>query len=148
VSLFSLSSAALPQGPPAQRFDIPGARLFKKNQAEVEDGKLLDRAGKYLESHPFSLVVVAAQTGMEGDTDTDRKLTEARAYTARQWLVEHFPLNDTRVKALGMGKTPDVRSAGELSILVYSESAPAETNAAGRAIPPATAAPVPAAHPH
>jgi outer membrane protein OmpA-like peptidoglycan-associated protein len=135
-------------GPPSYRFDIPGARLYRKNEAEIEDSKLLDPAGKYLESHPFSQVVVTAQSGMEGDTDTDRKLTEARAYAARQWLVKHFLLDDTRIKTLGLGKTRDVPPTGELSILVYTDGAPAETNDADRATSPATTAPASAAHPH
>ena len=140
--------AALPPGPPAQRFDIAGARLFrKKNEAEVQDGKLLDQAGRYLASHPFSLAVVTAQAGMEGDSDTDRKLTEARAFAARQWLVNHFPLDDTRIRTLGSGKAPGAQASGELSILVYTDGVPAETNAADRAIPPAITGGV-AAHRH
>jgi phospholipid/cholesterol/gamma-HCH transport system substrate-binding protein len=138
--------AALPPGPPAQRFDLPGARVFKKNEAQVEDGKALDQAGKYLESHPFWLAVVTAKAGMEGDSDADRKLTAARAYAARLWLVNHFSLEDTRIKTLAMGKTPAVPASGEVSILVYSDGGPAETNAADRAEPSATTSPVPASH--
>src|SRR6185437_705915 len=127
------ATSSLPAGPPAQRFDIPGKDLFeKKKHAEVEHGKLLDEAGNYLRSHPFSLVVVAAEAGMEGDTATQQKLTEARAYAARQWLVDHFPLADTRIKTIGLGKSPDAPPGGEVSILVYGGTGAAPTGAADR----------------
>jgi phospholipid/cholesterol/gamma-HCH transport system substrate-binding protein len=114
----------IPPGPPARRFNIPASRLFKgNNDAQVKNGKALDEAGAYLKSHPFSLAVVSAETGMQGDTDTQRKLTEARAYAARQWLVNHFPLDDTRIKMIGLGKRPDVPPTGEVSILIYTNTA-------------------------
>lgn len=133
--------AGLPAAAPARRFNIPATRLFKgKNTAAVKNGKALDEAGAYLKSHPSALVVVSAASGIEGDTDTERKLTEARAYSTREWLVNHFPLNDTRIKTIGLGKTRDVPPGGEVSILVYGNGVappPAAIGAADRSGKPA-----------
>lgn len=128
--------AALPAGQPAQSFNVPGAQVFRtKSEADVDHGKLLEEAGKYLQSHPYSMAVVTAKGGLGGDTDTGRKLTEARAYAAREWLVKHFQLDDSRIKTLGMGLTPGVPPTGELSIMVYTNVSPPGTGAADRADP-------------
>ncbi len=142
--------AGLPAAAPVRRFNIPAARLFKgKNTAAVKDGKVLDEVGAYLKAHPSALVVVSAAAGMVGDTDTERKLTEARAYTTREWLVNHFPLNDTRIKTIGLGKMQDVPPTGEVSILVYGNGVappPAAIGAADRSgKTPAGPAPAPSA---
>ena len=48
------------------------------------------------------MVVVSA--GMEGDTQKDLVLTEARAMVVREYLVENFGFDDSQLKTLGMGK--------------------------------------------
>ena len=56
---------------------------------------------------------------MKGDTDKDRPLTEARAYAVRQYLVNNFRLDDTRIKTLGMGKSETTGNAGKVDVLIY-----------------------------
>ena len=122
-----------PAAPVKQRFEIPGAAVFKnKNNAYIKHGDSLDAVGAYLQSHPFSMVVVKAESGMEGNTDTQRTLTDARAYAARQWLVDHYPLDDTRIKTFGAGKTHNVPASGRLSILVYGEGVATSSGVAER----------------
>ena len=41
---------------------------------------------------------------MEGDTQIDLVLTEARAMVVREYLVENFGFDDSQLKTLGMGK--------------------------------------------
>ena len=41
---------------------------------------------------------------MEGDTQKDLVLTEARAMVVREYLVENFGFDDSQLKTLGMGK--------------------------------------------
>jgi hypothetical protein len=77
---------------------------------------------------------------MEGDTQKDLVLTEARAAVVREYLVENFGFDDSQLKTLGLGKQPDANSAkdwGTVQILIYP---------AGTEIPPKkeTAAGVPA----
>jgi outer membrane protein OmpA-like peptidoglycan-associated protein len=45
-------------------------------------------------------------TGMDGDTQKDLVLTEARAMVIREYLVENFGFDDSQLKTLGMGSRP------------------------------------------
>ena len=47
-----------------------------------------------------------------------------RAMVVRDYLVQHFKLDDTRIKTAGLGKSQDVSERGRVKILVY----PAGTN--------------------
>jgi phospholipid/cholesterol/gamma-HCH transport system substrate-binding protein len=110
----------LPVESAQQAFDYDAGKLFDKvDSAKLKDPKKLSQAGKYLESDPFGLAVVTAYTGMKGDTDKDRPLTEARAYAVREYLVKNFRLDDTRIKTLGLGKSEKAGDAGEVDVLVY-----------------------------
>jgi hypothetical protein len=59
---------------------------------------------------------------MEGDTQKDLVLTEARAMVVREYLVENFAFDDSQLKTLGMGKQKDSNSDvgwGTVQIFVY-----------------------------
>jgi hypothetical protein len=67
---------------------------------------------------------------MEGDTQKDLVLTEARAMVVREYLVENFGFDDSQLKTLGMGKQPTASPDagwGTVQILIYP---------AGTEIPP------------
>ncbi|HTW64697.1 MAG TPA: MlaD family protein [Bryobacteraceae bacterium] len=110
--------AALPRGPPVQMFDYDGQKLFN-DQAKLKDQKALREAGGYLQTNPFSLAVVVVSTGMKGETDKDRVLSEGRAAAIRDYLAKNFRLDDTRIKTLGVGKSDDTGDNGKAEILVY-----------------------------
>jgi hypothetical protein len=59
---------------------------------------------------------------MDGDTQKDLVLTEARAMVIREYLVENFGFDDSQLKTLGMGKqtgaNPDA-DWGSIQILIY-----------------------------
>ena len=66
--------------------------------------------------------MVVAATGMEGDTQKDLVLTEARAMVVREYLVENFGFDDSQLKTLGMGKQTNPSSDanwGTVQIFVY-----------------------------
>jgi phospholipid/cholesterol/gamma-HCH transport system substrate-binding protein len=117
--------AALPQGQPLQTFEFDGQKLFNE-EAKLKDQKALKEAGDYLQSNPFGLAVVAVSTGMKGETDKDRVLSEGRAAVIRDYLAKNFRLDDTRIKTLGLGKSEDTGDNGKAEILVY----PAASSAA------------------
>ena len=81
----------------------------------------MKEAGTFLESNPYGLVVVAGSTDQKGDSEKDRLLTEARAMVVRDYLVQNFKLDDTRVKTIGLGKSADSNPAGRMEILVYAK---------------------------
>ncbi len=117
--------AQLPPRPPAMKFVYDGEELFDKpTTAKLKKEKLLHEAGQYLETHPQGLVVIAAYTDMKGDSEKDRTLTQARATVARKYLVEHYRLNDKRIKTLGLGKSDEIGGTSQLHILVFSPGQP------------------------
>jgi hypothetical protein len=67
----------------------------------------------------FDLAVVAASNDV-GDTDKDRVLTQARAKVVRDYLVQNFQFDDTRLKIIGLGKSAKPGDTGKVEILVYN----------------------------
>ena len=70
----------------------------------MKDQKTLKAAGDFLAQTQFGVAVVVVSTGMDGDTQKDLVLTEARAMVIREYLVENFGFDDSQLKTLGMGK--------------------------------------------
>jgi phospholipid/cholesterol/gamma-HCH transport system substrate-binding protein len=121
----------LPQGTPTKQFTYSAKQLFdKQDSAKLKNQKSLNAGGEFLANNQFGFAVVVVSTGMEGDTQKDLVLTEARAMVVREYLVEHFGFDDSELKTLGMGKQPGTDSDagwGTVQIFVYP---------AGTEIPP------------
>jgi phospholipid/cholesterol/gamma-HCH transport system substrate-binding protein len=125
----------LPQGTPVKEFTYPAKQLFdKQDSAKLKNQKSLNAGGEFLANNQFGFAVVVASAGMEGDTQKDLVLTEARAMLVREYLVENFGFDDSQLKTLGMGKQTDAKSDmkkdagwGTVQILIYP---------AGTEIPP------------
>jgi len=112
--------AELPAGAPAKNFTYRAARLFDKpDDAKIKNGRMLDEAGHFLEQNSFGVAVVVSRADMKGDTDKERQLTAARAAVAREYLVQHFKLDDTRIKIMGAGKSADAADGGDVEVMVY-----------------------------
>ncbi|MGA7288905.1 MAG: MlaD family protein [Terriglobales bacterium] len=113
----------LPQGAPVKEFTFPAKQLFdKQDSAKLKNQKSLNAGGEFLADNQFGFAVVVASTGMEGDTQKDFVLTEARAMVVREYLVEHFGFDDSLLKTLGMGKQTTASSDaswGTVQIFVY-----------------------------
>lgn len=111
----------LPNGKPARSFLYDPKSLFDKpDSARLKNQKNLDAAGQYLQSQKFGLAVIAASTGRTGDSDKELALSEARSFVVRKYLVENFPLDDTLVKTLGLGKSATASQGGSIEILIYA----------------------------
>jgi phospholipid/cholesterol/gamma-HCH transport system substrate-binding protein len=111
----------LPKGQAVKTFTYNPKSLFAKlDSAKLKDEKTLDAAGQFLQNQKFGLAVIVGTTGRKGDTDKERVLSEARGFVVRKYLVENFQLDDTRVKTLGLGKTPDSIPDGSIEILIYA----------------------------
>jgi phospholipid/cholesterol/gamma-HCH transport system substrate-binding protein len=113
----------LPQGAAAKEFRYSGKQLFdKQDSAKLKNQKALNAGGEFLANNPFAFAVVAVSAGMEGDTQKDLVLTEARAMVIREYLVENFGFDDSQLKTLGMGKQAGASpsaSWGTVQILIY-----------------------------
>jgi phospholipid/cholesterol/gamma-HCH transport system substrate-binding protein len=132
--------ASLPQGMPLKSFTYTAKQLFdSRDTAKLKDQKSLKAAGDFLAQNPFGVAVVVVSTGMEGDTQKDLVLTEARAMVIREYLVENFGFDDSLLMTLGMGKQAGANLEadwGSIQILIFP---------AGTEIPAEKPAPVPAA---
>jgi outer membrane protein OmpA-like peptidoglycan-associated protein len=121
----------LPQGTPTKEFSFSAKQLFdKQDSARLKNQKSLNAGGEFLANNQFGFAVIVASAGMEGDTQKDLVLTEARAMVVREYLVENFGFDDSQLKTLGMGKQAVASSdagGGMVRILIYP---------AGTEIPP------------
>jgi phospholipid/cholesterol/gamma-HCH transport system substrate-binding protein len=114
----------LPPEQNAKKFEYEGKELFDRpDTAKLRNQKILNEAGTFLQGNPFSLAVVVAATGMKGDADKDKQLSEARAAVLRDYLAKNFKFDDTRLKTLGLGKSPEASDYGRVEILVYPGAA-------------------------
>jgi len=115
----------LPQGAPTKEFTYPAKQLFdKQDSAKLKNEKSLNAGGEFLANNQFGVAVVVASAGMEGDTQKDLVLTEARAMVVREYLVENFGFDDSQLKTLGMGKQTDTSSDagwGMVQIFIYPD---------------------------
>jgi outer membrane protein OmpA-like peptidoglycan-associated protein len=139
----------LPQGTPMKEFTYPAKQLFDaQNSAKLKNQKSLNAGGEFLANNQFGFAVIVASAGMEGDTQKDLVLTEARAMVVREYLVEHFGFDDSQLKTLGMGKQADTASDGgwgTVRILIYptgTEIPPDKQTQAGAVSKAAPAQPV------
>jgi phospholipid/cholesterol/gamma-HCH transport system substrate-binding protein len=115
--------ARLPSAAPAMRFSYESKAIFDApDNAKIKNPKPLREAGQYLEQNPFELVVIAAASGMKGDSDQMLVLSQARAMVLRDYLVANFKMADTRVKTLARGKTQSAPVDGGIEILIYPPS--------------------------
>jgi outer membrane protein OmpA-like peptidoglycan-associated protein len=128
--------SALPQGTPLKTFTFAAKQLFDgRDSAKLKNQKALDAGGAFLADNQFGFAVIVVSTGMEGDTQQELVLTEARAMVVRNYLVDNFGFDDSQLKTLGMGKQPSANAAdwGTIQILVFP---------VGASIPPASKPPV------
>jgi phospholipid/cholesterol/gamma-HCH transport system substrate-binding protein len=119
----------LPQGTPVKEFTFSAKQLFdKQDSAKLKNQKSLNPGGEFLANNQFGIAVVVASAGMEGDTQKELVLTEARAMVVREYLVGNFGFNDSQLKTLGMGKQSEAEAKaksdagwGTVKIVVYPE---------------------------
>jgi phospholipid/cholesterol/gamma-HCH transport system substrate-binding protein len=117
--------SGLPQGTPLKAFTYTVKQLFdNRDSAKLRNQKSLDAAGEFLAQNPFGVAVVVVSSGMEGDTNKELVLTEARAMVIREYLVEGFGFDDRALKTLGLGKQTESNPGadwGSIQILIFPE---------------------------
>lgn len=117
--------AKLPARAPAKQFVFDDKELFDKpDTAKLKKEKLLNQVGAYLESTPYALAVVVANTGAKGEKEDNVKLSQARAMVVRQYLAQKFKVDDSRIKTMGAGETEQANgTGGRVAIVVYPAGA-------------------------
>ena len=113
----------LPAGVPLKAFTYTAKQLFDtRDSAKLKNQKSLNAGGQFLADNRFGFAVVVVSAGMEGDTQKDLVLTEARAMVIREYLVENFGFDDSQLKTLGMGKQTGANldaDWGSIQILIF-----------------------------
>jgi outer membrane protein OmpA-like peptidoglycan-associated protein len=119
----------LPQATPSKTFSFAAKQIFDgRESAKLKDQKALKEVGDFLAKNQYGFAVVVASTGMEGDTQKDLVLTQARAMVVREYLVENFGFDDSQLKTLGMGKQAGTNGDadwGSIQIEIFPEGTPA-----------------------
>ena len=111
--------ARVPARSPIKEFSYDSRDLFDNPEnAKLGSERLLKEAGTFLEKNKFALAVVVVSEVL-GDSAKQRVLTQAKAVVVRDYLVENFRLDDTRLKTKGLGKTTAFGDSGKVRILVY-----------------------------
>jgi outer membrane protein OmpA-like peptidoglycan-associated protein len=117
------SVGELPKGTPAKVFSYAAKQLFDgRDSAKLKNQKSLNAAGDFLAQNQFGVAVVVASTGIEGDTQKDMVLTQARATVVRKYLAENFGFDNSLLKTLGMGKQSGSEldaDWGSIQILIF-----------------------------
>jgi phospholipid/cholesterol/gamma-HCH transport system substrate-binding protein len=133
---------ALPQGVPVKTFTYSGKQLFDAlDSAKMRNQKPLKDGGDFLAQNQFGVAVIVVFSGMEGDTQKDLVLNEARAMVIREYLVENFGFDDSQLKTMGMGKRAGANldaDWGSIQILIF----PTGTEVPANKIASGTGAPV------
>ncbi len=115
--------SVLPQATPEKTFIYAAKKLFDgRDSAKMKDMKALKDAGDFLAQTQFGVAVVVVSADMDGDTQKDLVLTQARAMIVREYLVENFGFDDSQLKTLGMGKQAGAgleADWGSIQILIY-----------------------------
>jgi phospholipid/cholesterol/gamma-HCH transport system substrate-binding protein len=123
--------ANAPEASTIKDFTFQSKDLFdKQDSAKLKGQKALNAAGQFLAGNDFGVAVVEVSTGSIGSSDADLTLTQARAMVVRDYIVQHFGFDDTKLKTVSLGKQPNDNSKadwGLVKVLIYPE---------GTSIPP------------
>ncbi|WP_263351581.1 MlaD family protein [Acidicapsa acidisoli] len=120
--------ANLPQATTIKDFTFQAKNLFdKQDSAKLKGQKALNAAGEYLAGNDFGVAVIETSTGKAGSSDSDLTLAQARAMVVRDYIVQHFGFDDTKLKTVALGKeTSDTSKAdwGLIRVLIYPNGTP------------------------
>jgi phospholipid/cholesterol/gamma-HCH transport system substrate-binding protein len=120
--------AAAPQAATAKDFTFQAKDLFdRQDSAKLKGQKALNAAGEFLAGNDFGVAVIQVSSGKAGNSATDLTLAQARAMVVRDYIVQHFGFDDTKLKTNSLGKQSDETSKadwGEIKILVYPAGTP------------------------
>jgi phospholipid/cholesterol/gamma-HCH transport system substrate-binding protein len=123
ASLDANAISKFPQASPLKAFTYTVKQLFDgRDSARLKHQKTLNPSGEFLEDNEFGFAVIVVSTGMEGDTQKNLVLTEARAVVMREYLIENFGFDDSHLKTLGMGKQKGANldaDWGAIQILIF-----------------------------
>jgi outer membrane protein OmpA-like peptidoglycan-associated protein len=105
-----------PPSPPMTMIEVDSLALFRSGSAVLNPGSTRSLIGALdmIRAHTDKRVLVAGYTDSLGNTDTNLKLSLARAAAVRDWLVDASGLSPTHFAIQGYGDTrPKASNATE-----------------------------------
>ena len=105
-----------------KQFTFDGNELFDKPEtAKLRKGKILNKAGSFLEKAPFDLAVVVARSGLDGPKSKDLTVPRARAMVVRRYLTDKFKLQPSQIRTLAVADSQQVPTGrGGIAVMVYA----------------------------
>jgi len=116
---------SVPQAQTTQEFTLQAKDLFdKQDSAKLKGQKNLKAAGDYLANNDFGVAVIEVSTGKTGSSDTDTTLAQGRALVLRDYIVQHFGFDDSKLKTVALGNETSKDGWGLIKILIYPAGTP------------------------
>lgn len=102
----AIASYAPPPPPPAV-VTLDSMSLFDSGRAQLKDGstRVMVNALEMIKAHPDKRILVAGYTDNVGDSDSNLKLSTARAEAVRDWLIEASGIPATQFAIQRYGDT-------------------------------------------
>lgn len=96
-----------PPPPPPAIVTLDSMSLFDSGKAQLKDGstRVMVDALEMIKAHPDKRILVAGHTDNVGKSDSNLKLSTARAEAVREWLIEASGMQATQFAIQGYGDT-------------------------------------------
>lgn len=138
--------ASAPQAATVKEFTFQSKDLFdKQDSAKLKGQKALNAAGEYLAGNDFGVAIIEVSTGKTGSAATELTLAQGRAMVVRDYIVQHYGFDDTKLKTFSLGKQVDETSKadwGLIKVLIYPAGTPVPADKTPEQTPAASSAPV------
>jgi OOP family OmpA-OmpF porin len=110
-----------PGTPPGYRVDVNGCPIavtvvldvkfdFDKSVVKPQYRSEVQKVADFLNSHPGSTAVIEGHTDSRGTEAYNQKLSERRAAAVRDYLVNQFNVNPSKLTSVGFGKDKPIAS--------------------------------------
>jgi len=121
-----------PDAAPAKEFTVLAKQIFdKQDTSKLKNEKNLNPAGEYLSNNDFGVAIVEVSTGPSGSSEDAMTLSQGRALVVRDYIVQHFGFDDTKLKTISLGKQDKPTEGakpkddwGQVRILIYPPGTP------------------------
>lgn len=89
------------------RGGIPGGALYEHGSSELRESAVsqLQKLGELIKRNPNSTFVIEGHTDSTGTPETNQTLSEERAGSVKQWLVDNMGIAPERIETLGLGSS-------------------------------------------
>ena len=89
------------------RGGIPGGALFQHGSAELRETAVaqLQNLGELIKLNPNATFVIEGHTDSTGTPEANQELSEERAKSVKNWLVEKMSIPAARIETIGMGSS-------------------------------------------